>query len=75
MTPLPWLRCEHPRLSRVFTIDGRTYQVCLECGAEIAYDLEIMRPAGELAKPPVSHPDYVHIARQHKRRLERSTAR
>ena len=26
--------CHHKRLSRVFTIKKRTYQVCVECGQE-----------------------------------------
>jgi hypothetical protein len=33
----------HHKLSRVFTIQRRTYQVCLECGREFAYSWELMR--------------------------------
>ena len=29
--------CHHQRLSRVFTIRRRTYQVCVECGREFEY--------------------------------------
>jgi len=29
-------------LSRAFTIGGRTYRVCCECGAEFDYSLETM---------------------------------
>ena len=29
--------CHHGDLSRVFTIEKRTYQVCLECGRELEY--------------------------------------
>jgi hypothetical protein len=29
--------CHHSRLSRVFTIKERTYQVCLECAKEFEY--------------------------------------
>lgn len=39
MNPLRWisefvLGCRHKQLSRVFTIQKRTYRVCLECGKE-----------------------------------------
>jgi len=29
--------CHHRRLSSVFTIKKRTYQVCLKCGQEFEY--------------------------------------
>jgi len=35
--------CHHGHLSRVFTIDGRTYRVCCGCGAAFEYSLESMR--------------------------------
>jgi uncharacterized membrane protein len=31
--------CHHHNLSRVFTIHGRTYRVCCECGAKFKYSL------------------------------------
>ncbi len=34
--------CHHRGISRVFTIAGRTYQVCYDCGAEFNYSLESM---------------------------------
>ena len=34
--------CHHRGISRVFTIAGRTYQVCCDCGAEFKYSLESM---------------------------------
>ena len=34
--------CHHRRLSRVFTIGGRTYRVCCSCGAKFKYSLESM---------------------------------
>lgn len=41
--------CRHKRLSRVFTIEGRTYKVCCDCGADFDYSLTNMemdhRPA------------------------------
>ena len=37
-----WFGCNHSRLSRVFTINRRTYRVCCDCGAEFDYSLENM---------------------------------
>jgi len=34
--------CHHSQLSRVFTIDRRTYRVCCNCGVKFAYSLEQM---------------------------------
>ena len=34
--------CRHGAMSRVFTIRGRSYQVCCDCGAEREYSLETM---------------------------------
>jgi hypothetical protein len=34
--------CHHGNLSRVFTLDGRTYRVCCSCGAKVDYSLENM---------------------------------
>jgi hypothetical protein len=39
MNPLRWIfqfvfGCRHRHLSRVFTIKGRTYKVCFDCGEE-----------------------------------------
>ena len=33
------LGCPHGNISRPFTIDGRTYCVCCDCGREFAYSL------------------------------------
>ncbi len=39
-----WLfGCHHHNVSRVFTIQGRTYQVCFDCGAELGYSWDRMR--------------------------------
>jgi len=37
------LGCFHRNLSRPFTIDGRTYCVCCDCGREFDYSLESMK--------------------------------
>ena len=34
--------CHHGNLSRVFTIGGRTYRVCCDCGAQFRYSLDTM---------------------------------
>jgi hypothetical protein len=34
--------CHHRKLSRVFTINNRSYKVCCECGATFNYSLETM---------------------------------
>jgi hypothetical protein len=36
--------CRHRFQSRPFTLDNRTYKVCLDCGKEIEYSLESMAP-------------------------------
>jgi hypothetical protein len=47
MKPLLWtyefvFGCHHKQLTRVFSIQGRTYQVCVECGREFRYSWELM---------------------------------
>jgi hypothetical protein len=34
--------CHHSHLSRVFSIERRTYRVCCDCGAKFEYSLESM---------------------------------
>jgi len=34
--------CHHRHLSRVFTMSGRTYRVCCDCGAAFRYSLANM---------------------------------
>jgi hypothetical protein len=34
--------CHHRERSRVFTIESRTYQVCISCGRELNYSWELM---------------------------------
>jgi hypothetical protein len=45
--------CRHRNLSRVFTIDSRTYRVCCNCGAEFDYSLEDMCPGRRLPRRSV----------------------
>jgi hypothetical protein len=34
--------CHHEHLSRVFTIEGRSYKVCCDCGKDFDYSLRTM---------------------------------
>ncbi|HEX3663206.1 MAG TPA: hypothetical protein VHU89_17345 [Acidobacteriaceae bacterium] len=36
--------CNHARLTRPFTLDAHTYKVCLDCGKQIYYSAQEMRP-------------------------------
>ena len=36
------LGCHHAHLSRVFTLRGRSYKVCCDCGATFDYSLRTM---------------------------------
>ncbi len=40
------LGCPHGNISRPFTLHGRTYCVCCDCGREFAYSLECMSIIG-----------------------------
>jgi len=41
--------CHHGELSRVFTIQNRTYQVCFKCGQEVDYSWEQMHSLEPIA--------------------------
>jgi hypothetical protein len=49
--------CYHMHLSRVFTIEGRTYRVCCGCGAQFGYSLESMVTGPRLTYPRLNCPD------------------
>ena len=34
--------CHHRKLSRVFTLEGRSYKVCCDCGHRFEYSLRTM---------------------------------
>lgn len=36
--------CSHSRLTRPFTLGEETYKVCLDCGKQIYYSAQEMRP-------------------------------
>ena len=35
--------CRHTHLSRPFTLEDRSYKICLDCGQELPYSVEAMR--------------------------------
>ncbi len=37
------LGCRHASLTRPFTIEEETYEVCLDCGKQLYYSLDMMR--------------------------------
>ena len=45
--------CHHVHLSRVFTLQGETYRVCCDCGAQFAYSLQTMSIEHRLPLAPV----------------------
>ena len=45
--------CHHGNLSRVFTLDGRTYRVCWTCGTKFDYSLENMCSGHRVPRGPV----------------------
>ena len=38
------LGCRHDHLTRPFTIERQTYEVCLDCGKHLFYSADAMRP-------------------------------
>jgi hypothetical protein len=34
--------CRHSHLSRVFTLEGKSYKVCCDCGTHLDYSLDEM---------------------------------
>jgi len=47
--------CRHGNLSRAFTIGGRTYRVCCDCGADFDYSLETMSIKRQQTRLPARH--------------------
>jgi hypothetical protein len=44
--------CHHSNLSRVFTIEGKTYRVCCDCGAKFDYSFVDMAIGQRMARRP-----------------------
>ncbi len=45
--------CHHRHISRVFTIEGESYRVCLDCGSRFAYSLRTMSMKGHEVPNPL----------------------
>jgi hypothetical protein len=52
-----FLGCRHEKLTRPFTLEQQTYKVCLDCGRQVYYSAESMRPlsAGEVRRMKTAH--------------------
>jgi|HubBroStandDraft_4_1064222.scaffolds.fasta_scaffold236935_2 hypothetical protein len=50
--------CHHTHLSRVFTIDRRTYRVCCDCGAKFKYSLAGMCSEGRFTTSLTENGEY-----------------
>lgn len=46
--------CHHEHLSRVFTINRRSYKVCCDCGAAFEYSLDTMTICGRISDDSVA---------------------
>jgi hypothetical protein len=47
------LGCRHVHLTRVFTLQGKTYRVCCDCGAKFGYSFKTMSMERRLPLTPV----------------------
>jgi hypothetical protein len=67
--------CHHTHLSRVFTIDHQTYQVCFACGRKLQYSWKAMSPikTGEMPQTLASFCNSVHTVDEQFASLERTT--
>jgi hypothetical protein len=55
--------CTHSRLTRPFTLGKETYEVCLDCGKQIYYSAQEMRPltAWEVRRMKAAHAGEVKV--------------
>lgn len=55
--------CSHNRLTRPFTLGEETYKVCLDCGKQIYYSAQEMRPLtlGEVRRMKAAHAGEVKV--------------
>jgi len=71
--------CNHARVTRPFTLGEQTYKVCLDCGKQIYYSAQEMRPltpwevrrmkaahAGEVRVVPIPTGPQLLPAHEHK---------
>lgn len=55
--------CSHSHLTRPFTLNEETYMVCLDCGKQVYYSAQEMRPltAGEVRRMKAAHAGEVKV--------------
>ncbi len=55
--------CSHAHLTRPFTINAETYMVCLDCGKQVYYSAQEMRPltSGEVRRMKAAHAGEVRV--------------
>lgn len=55
--------CSHSRVTRPFTLQDETYKVCLDCGKQIYYSAQEMRPltAWEIRRMKAAHAGEVKV--------------
>jgi hypothetical protein len=55
--------CNHSRQTRPFTLGEETYKVCLDCGKQIYYSAQEMRPLtlGEVRRMKAAHAGEVKV--------------
>jgi hypothetical protein len=58
-----FLGCRHEHLTRPFTLQQETYMVCLDCGKQIFYSPDSMRPltAREVRRMHAAHAGEVRV--------------
>jgi hypothetical protein len=58
--------CSHERQTRPFTLQHETYKVCLDCGAQIFYSPDNMRPLNsrELKRMRAAHAGELKVISQ-----------
>jgi hypothetical protein len=58
-----FLGCSHKHLTRPFTLEQETYMVCLDCGKQIFYSPDSMRPlsAREARRMHAAHAGEVRV--------------
>lgn len=58
-----FLGCSHQHLTRPFTLQKQTYKVCLDCGKQIYYSADSMRPLNvrEVRRMHAAHAGEVRV--------------
>lgn len=70
------LGCRHERMSRLFTIEDKSYMVCLNCGHQVFYSMDSMRrlTRREVRRMRTEHGPVVAIRPEPRRAVAASAA-